>query len=165
MVECPYGNYASGMSTRVEVFVDECASDGGFAYDNTGLNAVSLRCFFSPDRAPTWITPHPGYWGEWGAQLSCRFPEVVVGYRLRVLAPRGTCKAAIDSYNSCQELQDKDDTAVTAIEVQCATREGVFTETLATNPIYDDPESDDTSGVWGPWALCSHGKAVVGIQV
>ncbi|XP_013811126.2 vitelline membrane outer layer protein 1 homolog [Apteryx mantelli] len=80
---CPEGSYAGGVSFKVEL-------PQGVVEDDTALNGVRLHCFpwGARDGSDSVVESQSGRWGRWSEPRWCPHQGHVVGFALRVQAPR-----------------------------------------------------------------------------
>jgi hypothetical protein len=112
-VYCPPGTWAGGYSMRVERPKPN--------NDDTAMNAIALYCYDRNGSLVQRISPHPGYWGEWGEAVECSRNNFFNHFRLKVemrLPPGG------------------DDTSVNSVAFRCSN--GVNVE-------------GGNGGHWGNW--------------
>jgi Vitelline membrane outer layer protein I (VOMI) len=126
---CPPGTWVTGYKMRVE------QSQG--RGDDTGLNAVSLRC-----RDRNWqnrglVEPGSGFWGDWSSEVSCSPGSFVTHFQLQVEPSQGS----------------GDDTAANSVAFWCNNQKRI--EAAGGTPW----------GGWGNWQGGFNNAAVCGILV
>lgn len=112
-VYCPPGSWAAGYTMRVEP-----PQGSG---DDTALNAVALYCRDRNGRDVSRISPHDGFWGNWGEGANCPQGQFMVSFVLKVEPGLG----------------GGDDTAANSVAFGCSIKSGYI--------------EASGGGQWGSW--------------
>ena len=96
---CPLDSYALGFKLKQE------PSQGGGTNDDTGTNAVILKC---SDTSGTEISSKQGGWGNWDSFGLCPSDQYICGFRTRV-----------EDYQGSGVAHGDDDTSFNGMEARC----------------------------------------------
>jgi len=77
---CPIGRYATGARLKRQNY------SGAAKYDNTGLNAIDLKCDGDVTGAGMTASSHEGPDGQWTAWQNCPSGQVMYGFKIRTMA-------------------------------------------------------------------------------
>ncbi|NXP49581.1 VMO1 protein, partial [Heliornis fulica] len=127
---CPPDSYAGGVSFKVE-------APQGAMEDDTALNGIRLHCSHGGDHAGGYTAEsQSGRWGHWSEAQWCPHRGRLLGFALRVQAPRHGLLS--------------DEVAATSARFACS-----------SGHILEGPGSP--WGQWGDWSPQCH-RGVCGIQ-
>lgn len=128
---CPEGTWASGFLQRVE-------PEQGPKKDDTALNSVKLVCTKPGGAAPSEVSSHDGFWGNWSPRVMCPAGQWLTQARLR---------------NERSQGGNKDDTASNDTGFKCSGG----AELKAAN--------GTPWGTWTSYAACPGHAALCGISI